>query len=290
MYLHLHQVSTKSAVTRDYIYISSDFGVTWTQSNSPQKYWQAVSLSASGQYQTAVSITDPGVGGDGGGPEYIYVSTDFGNTWTQSNSPEKKWFSVSLSDSGQYQTAVVYNGYIYISSDFGVTWTQSNNSLEKYWFSVSLSKTGKYQTAVAANDYIYVSSDFGNTWTQTNSLQKIWQSVSISATGQYQTAVAYNDYIYISSDFGVTWTLSNNSLQKNWFSVSITSSSGRYQTALVSGPEYIYVSTDFGNTWTETNSPEKIWRSASLSTTGQYQTAVAYNDYIYTCISSPTGP
>jgi photosystem II stability/assembly factor-like uncharacterized protein len=297
----------QTAVARDdYIYLSSNFGATWDVSNnSPQKYWESVSMSASGEYRTAVSTTTPN-GGNPPGPEYIYVSSNSGETWTQkqndasNNSLEKRWYGVSMSASGQYQTAVANNGYIYVSSNYGVTWTPkesdtSNNSLQKYWYSVTMNASGKYQTAVpAGNQYIYASTDFGNTWTPSNSSpEKSWQGVSMSASGKYRTAVAYNDYIYVSIDYGNTWTqkqndTSNNSLQKNWYSVAMTAS-GQYQSAtLSSGNDYIYISTDFGNTWTQSNSPQKSWRSVSLSASGEYHTAVA-NDYIYTSISS-TGP
>jgi len=47
-----------------------------------------VSLSASGKYQTIATEND-----------YIYVSSDFGNTWIQNtNSPQKQWQGVSLSN------------------------------------------------------------------------------------------------------------------------------------------------------------------------------------------------
>ena len=52
----------------------------------------------------------------GGGPESgLYKSTDFGVTWTARNS-NKDWLSISLSSSGQYISAVVYNSYIYTST------------------------------------------------------------------------------------------------------------------------------------------------------------------------------
>jgi photosystem II stability/assembly factor-like uncharacterized protein len=288
----------------DYIYISNDFGNTWIQKSedvlgeSLKKLWKSISLSASGQYQIAIYQKRQDGGSDILLPTYMYISTDFGNTWTQSqNADEKSWQSVSLSASGQHQTAVTQNDLIYVSNNFGNTWEPklkdvSNTSLQKYWTSVSLSASGQYQTAVTSNDYIYVSTDFGNTWTQSqNSPQKFWQSVSLSASGQYQTAVGFNDYIYISTDFGNTWTQSQNSPQKYWSSVSL-SASGQYQTSVANTypGDYIYVSTDFGNTWTPSqNSPLKNWQTVSLSASGQYQTAVATmfgGEGIYTCISS----
>ena len=150
----------------DFIYVSSDFGLTWAKSNSLQKFWSSVSLSASGQYQTAVGL---GMSNQGEPPaDFIYVSSDFGVTWTQSqNAPEQKWNSISLSASGQYQTAVAKNypgEYIYVSIDFGNTWTHSNFP-QKQWHGVSVSGSGQHITACyyepsAPNVYIYTSKSF----------------------------------------------------------------------------------------------------------------------------------
>ena len=293
------------------------FGKNWeeTTNNLPYNSFSSVSLSASGKYQTA--ITD--VMTQNNADMYLYVSSDFGNTWNGVQSIPKIVFNyLSLSASGQYQTAValgtnpppIYGDFIYVSSDFGVTWTKSN-SLKNMWYCVSLSASGQYQTAVAKGiqaeddrppgDFIYVSSDFGVTWTS-KSLQKIFTSVSLSASGQYQTAVAENDevgdFIYVSNDFGENWTQLS-APQKQWKSVSL-SASGQYQTAVALGiPNpgeppfgFIYVSIDFGNTWTPSNSPEKQWNGVSVSGSGQHITACCYepdipNLCIYTSKSFP---
>jgi hypothetical protein len=255
--IFVHVTLDAPPIVGDFIYVSSDFGVTWTKSNSLQNYWTSVSLSASGQYQTAVGIGI--LEGESPPPgDFIYVSSDFGTSWTKSNSLQNYWRSVSLSASGQYQTAVGMGipnqgppGDIYVSSDFGTSWTSI--SLQKIFTSVSLSASGQYQTAVAENDDIYISNDFGISWTSV-SLQKKWTSVSLSASGQYQAVVA--------QDF--------------------------------SG-DYIYVSIDFGNTWTPSNSPEKTWQGVSVSGSGQHITACYYepnapNVYIYTSKSFPPQP
>jgi hypothetical protein len=263
----------------------TDFGTNWVQKNE-DKAWTSVSLSTSGQYQTAVASGD-----------YIYVSTNFGNTWIKStdqiNDTVKSWKSVSLSATGQYQTAVASGDYIYVSSDFGVTWTKASGVPNKNWFSVSLSATGQYQLAVG-DDIFATSNDHGVSWSPLTDIQgKFWTCVLVSASGEYQTALAYEDYIYVSTDFGSTFQKANdqviNSEPKKWVSIAI-SSSCQYQTAVASGStdgDYIYISTDFGNTWIvkqtdeTSNSLQKKWTSVSLSATGQYQTAVANGDYIY---------
>ena len=77
-----------SGTSGGYIYISSDYGDTWT----------SISVSLSGQYQSATANN----------PENIYISSNYGKTWVP-----QAWISISISASGQYITAVVSNGYIY---------------------------------------------------------------------------------------------------------------------------------------------------------------------------------
>jgi hypothetical protein len=87
--------------------------------------------------------------------------TDVGATWTARDS-YRNWLSISLSASGQYQSAVVYGGAIYTSDDFGATWTARDS--DRDWSSISLSASGQYQSAVVRLGQIYTSTDFGETW------------------------------------------------------------------------------------------------------------------------------
>jgi hypothetical protein len=91
-----------SGITSGFIYISSNYGVTWTQTATSQQ-WKAVAVSASGQYQTAVINNG-----------FLYISTNYGVTWT-STATSQAWRGVAVSASGQYQTAVVNGGFIYTS-------------------------------------------------------------------------------------------------------------------------------------------------------------------------------
>ena len=198
---------------------------------------------------------------------------NFGGDWSPKDE-DRSWFSVSVSSTGLYQTAVDYGGKIYVSSDYGNTWTPKDEN--RNWYSVSISSTGQYQTALDNGGQLYVSTNFGNNWTakDTNNLIRSWSSVSLSSSGQYQTAAEEQGSFYVSSDYGNTWTAKGSN--KRWQAVSI-SSTGQYQTAL----EFlgrIFVSSDYGNTWTNKTYSDKTWWSVSITSTGQYQTAVESQD------------
>jgi hypothetical protein len=245
---------------------SNNYGTVWTPT-AISKNWQAVAMSASGQYQTAVINNG-----------LLYISSNYGVTWTstattrnlasRSNvglrsisnggsvwwcewihlyfqqlrcdvdihrhiSGVQTWRGVAVSASGQYQTAGAYNGFLYISSNYGVTWTSTAAS--RSWYGVAVSASGQYQTAVVYSGtvgYIYISTNYGATWAQQTNTPQQWQAVAMSASGQYQTAVVYSGtvgYIYISTNYGATWAPQTTTPQ-NWQAVAM-SASGQYQTA-----------------------------------------------------------
>jgi hypothetical protein len=217
---------------------------------------------------------------------------NYGTVWIQTSDLVTGLQSISLSSTGQYQTAVAYEGGIYTSENYGTTWTLQTIKLPATanWLSVSISESGRCQTAVASLGGIYISTDYGNVWAENLSMElptnANWYSVSISESGQYQTAVVYGGGIYMSIDFGSTWALNTYApTAANWQSVSISSSSGLYQTAVVNGGG-IYTSGDLGTTWTlNTSAPYTStthWQSVSVSSDGMYQTAVIKGGGIYT--------
>ncbi len=248
----------------------------WIPTTAPIANWSSVSVSESGQYQTAVV--------NGG---QIWLSSDYGNSWnptTSSTAPTTAtWGSVSLSSSGQYQTAVVTFGEIWLSADYGNNWAAVVTAPSGVaWASVSISASGQYQTAVIdSSSSIYVSNDYGVSWTPVNG-NHYWISVSVSDSGQYQTALQNGGFISRSSNFGVSWSFVGNN--QYWDSVSV-SSTGQYQTALGNNaPNQINISTNFGSSWTTTNSPLLYWTAVSISSSGQYQTAVVNGGQIYVSI------
>jgi len=207
--------------------------------------------------------------------------SSYGTTWTlliqriPILSP-LNWESVAVSASGQYQTAVVFNGGIYYSNNYGFAWYQSNASTLN-WHSVAVSDSGQYQTAVVDNGGIYLSIDYGVTWNQSTASIQFWYSVAVSASGQYQTAVVHLGGIYYSTNYGVTWIQSNAS-NLSWNSVAV-SDSGQYQTAVVADTQNfggIYYSNNYGVNWTQSSSAQTgpLWYSVAVSASGQYQTAV----------------
>lgn len=89
------------------VFTSNNYGSNWTQVNLENSFNQ-VKISASGQYQTLI------------GEEYIFTSSDYGNTFTMAGGLTSitSWSSLAISPNGLVQIAVSNNG-TFISKDFG---------------------------------------------------------------------------------------------------------------------------------------------------------------------------
>jgi photosystem II stability/assembly factor-like uncharacterized protein len=258
-----------AAALGGYIYVSSDYGATWTYNTTPGArdwYWSAI--SDNGKYMTVVPQSTG----------YIYTSDDYGVTWTSRDS-ERSWYSVCMSSTGQYQTAVVRNGYIYVSSDYGVTWTQSGASGPYY--GVGMNSTGQYQTAVRMTGYIFNSNDYGATWTQRGSSLS-WTAVAMTSSGEKQYAAISGGEIYESTNYGVTWTIKNSTVRS--YSDIDVSSDGKIILASVYG-DYVYASVDYGATWVKKGT-SRNWRRVSMSGNGYRVTGAPAGANLYTTVLS----
>jgi photosystem II stability/assembly factor-like uncharacterized protein len=99
------------------IYKTSDYGDNWVSCGIGDRYRMGAAISKNGKYCVASegSATNNGTSG-------IIYSSDFGANWSSSSTTTNAWFfSMSMSDSGQYVVAVDANTGLYISRDFGVS-------------------------------------------------------------------------------------------------------------------------------------------------------------------------
>jgi hypothetical protein len=99
---------------------SNDYGKTFVVSKFPFNTVSVTNIfiSFNGQYQTVTtSLINPY---NGQGP--VYVSSDFGNTWTQTSLLNREWTTGAMSSTGQYQLLGGFGTNVYISTDFGASW------------------------------------------------------------------------------------------------------------------------------------------------------------------------
>lgn len=286
------------------ISVSSDYGNTWKNINlcaykdpsgnlivnNTIRKWYAVSISGTGQYQTAVSFDDdPDKGGN------IFVTNSYGASWEDKTPVIRTmpgyYYGVSLSYSGKIQLIAItsyndssgnpYTSSYIISNDYGNTWSDSillGRNLVNCVMNQSPDQSidGKYQYLINSSvDGIFRSNNFGLSWELVYANDSDWRTICISESGQYVYACTRSNFIGISSDYGNTW--------KNvYFNVSLagisTSSNGAIVT-VASLKNKIYISTDYGNTFNNSNnSPEyKNINDVQLSTNGSLQSVSITN-------------
>jgi len=185
------------------IYISSNYGVSWTQivpvGTNTLTNWIESSISATGQFQTALV--------SGG---FIYRSTDFGITWNPVTSVgTNNWSFLCLSATGQYQTAVVNGGFLYNSTNYGATWSANTSTGSKTWVSCSMVANAQYQLAVeglvltggiaTSGGQIWYSNNYGVTWTSGGATQSPFTGVTSSSNGQFSYAVTNAGGIFVNA-------------------------------------------------------------------------------------------
>lgn len=175
---------------------SSDFGATWVNKIA-SKNWRGSAISASGQYQIVCGYSGT----------YLALSTDYGATWTDlTTATGQSWYSVAISDNGQYILAKPYGGTARVSNNGGSTWSNKTAYGSGAQSGCAMSSNGQYQTFASTGSNIYVSSDYGATFTKELVVGvKNFTSVAMSGDGRFQSAVVDGEYIYVSSDYGVTW-------------------------------------------------------------------------------------
>jgi cysteine-rich repeat protein len=252
--------------TNGNIYISSDYGVTWTPTAFDTN-WMDVAMSDTGQYQTAVSW---------GGR--IYVSSDYGNTWTQKGpSFTYTWNYVAMSTTGQYQLATSYSGDVYTSSNYGNTWTDMTGSLSTSQISdIAVSSDGQYQVVTgngsSFSGVLHISSDYGSTWLQTDTTQN-WSQIIIPGNGSTMLATSATG-LYVSSNYGSVWTLRSGAAPTGIESAS----DGLTLVGISSGGAVL--STNGGVSWTLQDC--RAGYNVSISKDGNNKTGVKRGGYIYT--------
>ena len=185
------------------LYIKNNFTNNASYTQFFNYLFNAIAVSATGQYVTvtqALGSSVPGSGFTGGDSGFLYVSNNYGSTFNKITTYQANYNKVAISSSGQYQAVTINIGKIYISSDFGNTWIASN-SKSAAWSGITMSSDGKFLAACISNGNIYFSNNWGMDWYISNAPSGYWNCITMSSNGRYITACKSNysstsDYIF----------------------------------------------------------------------------------------------
>ena len=214
-----------------YLYRSSNYGSTWTQT-SLSGYWLKISSSDNGQYVIAIDYTG-----------YVYSSFNYGVSFTQITSIGQpggiaSWSDAALSNDGQYQMIVAnnYNSYeesaIYRSIDYGANWSIVYNSGYDTYGSCTMNANASVFLVgggTGGSSFVKRSIDQGVSWSVPYSAQygSSVNDIKINASNGWVLASNYGTaydgfYLIKSSDSGASFTQINGGSAKNsWMRVAI---------------------------------------------------------------------
>lgn len=288
----------------DYVYTSSNSGVTWiSQAAAGVRPWIAVASSSDGTKLAAVATDNN-----------VYTSADSGVHWTERvASGATRWDSIASSTDGTYLVATAFGATIAVSSDSGATWSLSEfTEPGGYWVSIAASADATKLIAAdsddsrwVGSDFLYTSPDFGDTWVEQNLTGSLpWMGVASSADGTRLAATTYEYYdfvdgggsIFTSQNSGIHWTERLSSDTAWWISIASSTDGMNLVVADKTGTDgnggYIYTSADGGATWTpQTDAGLRHWSSVASSSDGTKFVAVEdgadyYGGYILTSVDS----
>jgi photosystem II stability/assembly factor-like uncharacterized protein len=194
-----------STTNSGYIYISTDAGLTWTQTSIPgELFWED---------WTSIASSSDGSDIMAAGHYTIFVSANHGSTWvSRANAPNPRgyWKTVACSTNGTKLVATDVT-QLYTSTNTGINWTLTG-APSNQWSAIASSADGT--KLVACNDYsigrIYTSTNSGLTWMQTSAPSNtFWSAATSSADGTRLAACSYSGNIYFSTNSGLTWTSSS---------------------------------------------------------------------------------
>jgi photosystem II stability/assembly factor-like uncharacterized protein len=162
-------IGTVSTGSVDYVLLSTDYGITFTnitlnifpsQSAANSSNPQGVAVSGNGLYMMVAS-----------GSGNSYRSTDFGATWSIMSIVAQDFKEdLKLSYDGRYGIVSTTNNVI-TTNDFGVSWT--TNTYVSPIFNTDISNSGQYMLAEqSAISQTLISSNYGATWTSYSSSNK----------------------------------------------------------------------------------------------------------------------
>ena len=251
------------------VFVSTDNGSSWTQSNTGLTNLNVLSLAISG-----VNIF---AGTDQGG---VFLSTNSGGSWTKVNTGLTDSVVNALAINGNNIYAGTKNNGVFVSSNNGTSWVALGQTGMTNHYVYSLAITGSAIIAGTGNG-VCVSTDNGTNWTLTSLIGTAHQVTTLALSGTTIFAGCTGSPgpgVFYSNDNGVTWAATGLTAG-NIPSLAANSTS---VFAATSG-QYVKLSTDNGVTWTTpSHSPmDYITSSVAIIGTNVFAGDDTYNGLVW---------
>ncbi len=236
----MHNGSDLFCGTINGLYITPDAGNTWNSINNGFKSNPSIkalchngSTLFAGINTNTGTYTDASINGDG-----LYISTNNGASWTQSDSGLTNIIVESLAEIGGNIFAGTQNG-IFISTNNGTTWSASSVGLPTNTIVSSILSNGPVIFIITDNG-LYISTNNGSSWA-------ISYGGNCLVNDGTNVLCGTSNGTSITSNYGSSWaTQSFPYLNHNVLAMTNT---GSMLIAVRASQEGIVFSFDGGNTW-----------------------------------------
>ena len=242
-YTGQHIAVINTAATDFNVYVSNDFGTTFT-SRASIGYTTAsgsVAVSATGKNMVAMSYA-------AGTTQTYWYSKNFGATWTQSAaiyntsnfSPTITQPSLYVNDNGIIYFSNTTSAYSLIIGLSTLTLFSNNGNGQ----SIAASSDGKYILSTNLTTAASVSNNNGAIFSNTN---QMGINAAVSGNGKYMLLLN-STIVVLSSNYGVTWantSLTTVTANTTYFTISYNG-----QEMIAAGGTSIYYSLNYGVSWT----------------------------------------
>lgn len=252
------------------IYISTDMGITFTQSN--------VGLSDSSTRDIIVHDSILLVGTRTG----VYRSTDYGVSWNRAGTgiPANIQSNVGeLIFRGDSVLVATWGNGIFLSLDFGLTWNAINNGINNLYLGCIFEHGGRIFAGSPTGGGIIESDDNGQTWVDRNQgVPRMWADpskyvmiTSFSNIGDIIFASTHGVGVLRSDDHGLSWIETPTPNYSVWRTLT-----SDYTLLSCRDGTGVQKTVDLGATWTDMSEGLTIFHpDASV------RSITIHNDYTY---------
>jgi hypothetical protein len=265
------------------IYISNNYGVSFTQNTPDSHDYASICMSNNGQIIYAPAMRDDN-----------FYSNNYGLTFNPTQDPGGYWYKSGMNSNGTLVCiAKSFNSSggttpnpIFISLNSSL-FNVSLDNLYYNWSGVVVNSSGSIIAVCSYDGYVYITTNSGSSWSQISlsSLPShIWSGITMDSTGNNIAVCSLDGYIYFSSNTGTSWTKCTSPNSNNSLSFSAICISPQANVLFVCAiNDYMYYSTNNGGTWTMTNPSNNPlnWSSIICNNDGSIVCACVNGGNIY---------
>ena len=216
------------------IYISSDYGSTWTKTQINSGSLSKFIVFNNSLYSSSLF-------------EGIYVSNlNLGNINKKNVGLPNNSVLDFIIDDDIFYLSLVGNGIMY-SADTCNTWKLLNSTIQDFTIT-SLYKNDKMFVATALDYGVLVSTDNGENWEICKTGLADTKLSDCEIIDDKIVVTSHHSGVYVSTDFGKTWSPKNSGLSD--FNITTLKSSGNNLIVGTNG-NGVFTSTNYGESWTK---------------------------------------